>query len=138
MATKRQLQVGTLLQKEVSEVLRLQGGYIYGVQTLVTVTEVKMAPDLMLAKIYLSVYNTEGKQFVVDMITAESDTIRQALATRMRHQLRRMPTINFYLDDTLDEMYRLRGVFDTLHKDEQMGDGRTDEDYKLEGYEAEV
>ena len=88
---------------------------------LVTVTTVKMSPDLGLAKIYLSVYNTDNKQEILLAMEQESVRLRQGLAHRVRKQMRRVPHIDFYLDDTLDEMYRLNDLFDKLHEDDQMG-----------------
>lgn len=87
----------------------------------VTVTGVKMSSDLGLAKIYLSVYNTDDKQSVVLMMEEDKSRLRQALGTRIRRQVRRIPEIDFYLDETLDEMYRLNALFDKLHADNQMG-----------------
>jgi ribosome-binding factor A len=133
--TKRQGQVCALLKQHISAVLQNQGIYIYGAKPLVSVTEVKISPDLMNAKIYVSVWNTEEKEQVVLMIRQELVPIRTALASRIRHQLRRCPDIDFYLDDTLDEMYRIKDMFDRLHADNQMGDNRTDDDYKLDEYE---
>lgn len=88
---------------------------------LVTVTMVKMSSDLGLAKIYLSVYNTENKQEVLLTFQQEAMRLRQSLARRVRNKMRRVPDIDFYLDDTLDEMYRLNSLFDKLHDDNQMG-----------------
>jgi len=48
--------------------------------------------------------------------------LKQALGNRIKKHIRRIPEIAFYLDDTLDEMYRLKGIFDRLHEDDQMGD----------------
>jgi ribosome-binding factor A len=136
--TKRQAQVCSLLKQNISIVLQNQGNYIYGTKPLVTVTDVKISPDLMNAKIYLSIFNTEEKQQVILLLEQELVPIRQALAGRVRNHLRRCPEIAFYEDETLDEMYRIKDMFQQMHNDNQMGDGRTDEDYKLDGYEEEV
>ena len=56
--SKRQLQISEVIRRNFSAVLQQEGGYIYGTEALVTVTTVKVTPDLSLAKIYLSVYNT--------------------------------------------------------------------------------
>ena len=64
METKRQMQAAELVKRNFSLVLQQEGSYIYGVEPLVTVTGVKMSPDLGQAKIYLSVFNTENKQAV--------------------------------------------------------------------------
>ncbi|MEL6941413.1 MAG: ribosome-binding factor A, partial [Bacteroidota bacterium] len=65
MKSKRQLQVAEQIKRNFGIILQQEGSYIYGVETLVTVTSVKMSPDFGIAKIYLSVYNTEDKQSVI-------------------------------------------------------------------------
>lgn len=138
MQTKRQLQICSTIKKHTSEVLQEIGLYIYGSKPLVTVTQVKISPDMGLAKIYVSIWNVEDKNEVLLELREAIQAVRQALANRLRHQMRRMPDIVFYEDDTLDEMYRIKDVFNKLHAADQMGDGRTLEDYKLEEYEEEI
>ena len=105
----------------MSDVLNQEGRYLFN-DALVTVTQVKMTPDLGLAKIYLSVYNTENKQEILLNLETEKVRLRQALAYRLRRHIRRIPDIDFYLDETLDEMYRLNALFNKMHDDGQMGD----------------
>ena len=119
--SKRQLQVAELLRRNFSLVLQQEGGYIYGSEVLVTVTNVKISPDLGSCKIYLSVYNTENKQAVILQLEEEYPRLKQELAQRVRKQVRRIPEFSMYLDDTLDEMYKLNHLFDKLHQDNQMG-----------------
>ncbi len=119
--SKRMLQVGELVKRNISMVLQQEGQYVYGSQVLVTVTSVKMSSDLGLAKVYISVYNTENKQEVLLEIEESHFQIKQSFSQRIRKQVRRIPVLNFYLDDTLDEMYRLRGVFDKMKSENQMG-----------------
>lgn len=122
METKRQKQVAELIKRNFSIVLQQEGSYIYGAEPLVTVTQVVVSPDLSLAKIYLSVYNKESKQEVILEMEHDIARLKQALAYRVKKHMRRIPEINFYLDDTLDEMYRLNYLFDELHASDQMGD----------------
>ena len=121
MKSKRQLQVAEQIKRNFGIILQQEGSYIYGVEALVTVTSVKMSPDFGIAKIYLSVYNTEDKQSVVLMMEEQYPRLRQALGNRLRKHMRRIPELQFYLDDTLDEMYRLRELFGQLEEDNQMG-----------------
>lgn len=123
METKRQKQIAELVKRNFSMVLQQEGGYIYGPEVMVTVTSVKMSPDLTLAKIYLSVFNTDNKQAAILELEEHIARLRQSLGNRIRKQIRRIPDINLYLDDTLDEMYRLNALFDRLHEENQMGDG---------------
>ncbi len=122
METKRQLQVAELIKRNFSMVLQQEGTYVYGPQALVTVTGVKVTPDFSLAKIYLSIYNVDNKQGVLLEMEENQVRLKQAMAQRIRKQIRRVPEIAFYLDDTLDEMYRLSSLFDRLHDDNQMGE----------------
>lgn len=122
METVRQKQVAELIKRNFSLVLQAEGSYIYGPSVLVTVTGVKMTPDFNLAKIYLSVFNTEHKQETMLELEHEMHRLKQSLAARIRKQMRRMPDIQFFLDDTVDEMYRVSAMFDKLYQENQMGD----------------
>ena len=101
MESVKQRQVGELIKRHLSITLQQEGTYIYGATPLVSVSEVKMSPDFSLA-----VNNTR---------------IRQLLAARIKNQVRRIPEIAFYLDDTLDEMYRVDALMKRLHDEGQMG-----------------
>ena len=126
--TKRQKQVGEMVKRHFSTVLQQEGGYIYGHEPLVTVTDVIMSADLGLAKIYLSIYNTENKQAVILEMETAYQKLRQALAYRIRKHVRRIPDIAFYMDETIDEMYRVEDLFQKLYKENQMGDDPTEEE----------
>jgi len=121
METKRQKQVGEIVRRNFSIVLQNEGGYIYGHEPMVTVTSVRLSPDMGIAKVYLSVYNVDDKQTVVLQMEANNQKLRQALAHRVKRHMRRVPELNFFLDDTLDEMYRLNGLFNRLGDDRPSG-----------------
>lgn len=130
METKRQLQVAELIKRNFGLVLQNEGSYVYGPEPLVTVTQVKISPDFSSAKIYLSVYNTEDKQSVILQMDNEMARLKQALSHRIRKHIRRIPEIAFYMDDTLDEMYRLNQLFDKLYEE---GHIREEGDEESEG-----
>lgn len=113
MASKRQLQVGELIKRNFGHILQQQGSYIYG-SAFVTVTKVQATPDLGLAKIYLSIYNVEDKDSVVDAINRNITDLRHQLAFRIKKHVRRIPQINVFRDETLDEMYKLNQIFDQI------------------------
>ncbi len=127
METKRQKQVAELIRRNFGHILQQEGSYIYGAEALVTVTSVKMTPDFGVAKIYLSVYNRENKQAVILELETQTRRLRQSLAYRIKKHVRRIPHISFYLDDTLDEMYRLNNLFDKLDDDNQLGTEKVEE-----------
>lgn len=117
MESRRQLQVASLIQQHFSTVLQNQGSYIYG-NALVTVTQVKVSPDQSIARIYFSVYNTEDKEAVMKSLRGESFKLRQELAFRIKKHVRRIPNIEFYRDETLDEMDRLNELFDRIAEEQ--------------------
>ncbi|MCC7506327.1 MAG: 30S ribosome-binding factor RbfA [Saprospiraceae bacterium] len=121
MESIRQKQVGELIRRYFGMLLTEEGSNIYGRGKLVTVTNVKMTPDLLVAKIYISVYGTENKQEVILELEDNHQHLRQALAAKIGKQMRRMPDIEFFLDDTVDEMYRVQNLLDRVHdEDEKM------------------
>ncbi len=125
-ASKRQRQVSELIRRNMGMVLQEEGSYIYE-NALVTVTNVVMSPDLSLAKVYLSVYNTENKQAVLLMIEDQQSRLQSSLGRKIRKHVRRIPEVNFYIDETLDEMYRVNHLFDKLEKENQMGKDREED-----------
>jgi ribosome-binding factor A len=121
MESIKQRQVAEMVKRNFSTILQEEGSYIYGAEPLVTVTNVKMTPDFAMARIYLSVYNTENKQAVLLEMEEERHRLKQNLGARIRKQVRRLPDISFFLDDTLDEMYRIDSLFQHLRAENQMG-----------------
>jgi ribosome-binding factor A len=111
--SKRQRQVGEMIRRHFGSVLLQEGSYLYG-RALVTVTNVKMSSDLGQAKIYLSVFNTENKQEVMLMMDENIVPLRKALSQRIKKHVRRIPRIAFYIDDTVDEMYRIDDMFEKI------------------------
>ena len=107
MQSRRQLQVAEYIKRSFSQVLQAEGTYIYGDEPLVTVTSVKLSPDFGVASVYLSIYNTENKLGVIQEMQEEMPQLRRLLGNRVRKHVRRVPKLQFYLDDTLDEIDRL-------------------------------
>jgi ribosome-binding factor A len=120
MESIRQKQVAETVKRNFSQLLQVEGSYIFK-EALVTVTSVKMSSDLSIASIYCSVYNVEDKQSVILLMENEYHRLHHALAKRLRRHVRKIPNLRFFLDDTLDEMYRLNALFDRLHDEHQMG-----------------
>ena len=113
--SKRQKQVSEVIRRNFGLVLVQEGHNIYG-DALVTVTNVKMTPDFGLAKIYLSIYNTQDKQEIIRLMQKNQHLLRNELARRIRKHVRRIPNIDIYEDETLDEMYRLNALFKEINK----------------------
>lgn len=120
METKRQRQAAELIKRNFGIVLQNEGIYIYG-DALVTVTNVKVSSDFGIAKIYLSVYNTLDKESAIMMMRENYVRLRHSLGERIRKHIRRIPNLEFFQDDTLDEMYKLNVLFDKLDEEKQLG-----------------
>lgn len=100
MESTRQAKIARLLQKELSEIFRVQTAKTHG--TLVSVSSVSVSPDLSIARAYLSVFPSGKAQEMIESINRNTRTIRYELAQRVRYQLRKTPELAFYLDDSLD------------------------------------
>jgi len=112
--TIKERQVASLIQKEFSAVLLVEGNLIYG-DALVTVTRVKMSADMGIAYIYLSVYNTLYKQEIIKEMWENLSRLRGQLGRRIRKQVRRIPILKFFIDDTLDEVEHLDLLFESIN-----------------------
>lgn len=100
MESTRQAKIARLIQKELSEILRLQTAKTHGI--LVSVSAVRISPDLSVARAYLSIFPSEKGQEILDNINRNARTIRYELAQKVRYQLRKIPELVFHLDDSLD------------------------------------
>lgn len=117
METTRQAKISRLIQKELSEIFRLQTAKTHG--TIVSVSTVRVSPDLSVAKAYLSIFPSEKSKEMMDSIKASARTIRYELAQKVRFQLRKTPELQFYLDDSLDYLDKIDNLLasDTASSD---------------------
>ncbi len=100
METTRQAKISRLLQKELSELFRQQTAKTHG--TLVSVSTVRVSPDLSVARAYLSIFPSERAAEIIKSINESARTIRYELAQKVRYQLRKTPELSFFVDDSLD------------------------------------
>lgn len=102
METTRQNKIARLLQKELSDIFQKQTQATHGV--LVSVSAVRISPDLSIARAYLSIFPSEKGTEILKNINDNARSVRYELGTRVRHQLRIIPELKFFLDDSLDYM----------------------------------
>lgn len=105
METTRQNKISRLLQKELSEIFLLQAKAMQG--TLVSVSAVRISPDMSIARVYLSIFPSEKAEVMVKNINDNMKSIRYELGTRVRHQLRIIPELKFFVDDSLDYIEKI-------------------------------
>ncbi len=118
MDTRRQKQIAQLIQDEMGSFLQREGANYYG-HKFVTVTEVSITPDLAQCKIYISVFNDKEAQTVVDKLNLHIRDVRGRFGRIMAKQLRIIPEIQFFLDETLDQVFRLEEIFKKIHEEDK-------------------
>ncbi|RZM28864.1 MAG: 30S ribosome-binding factor RbfA [Pedobacter sp.] len=116
MESKRQQKFAGLLQEELAAVFQKEGA-AYLPNTLVTITKVRVSPDLAVAKVYLSFLNTGNTTLSVNTVNAHAGEIRYKLGSRIRHQARVVPTLTFFLDDTNEYVERMDKIFDKISRE---------------------
>lgn len=111
MESKRQQKISKLLQKDLGEIIQQDLKHVTR-GSMVTVTKVHVTPDLSSAKIYLSLFATPDSAALLKSIQRHSSEVRGKLGNRIRHQLRVVPELHFYLDDSLDYIENIENLLD--------------------------
>lgn len=107
---KRQRQVAGVIQEELNDIFRRQGlNMIDG--GMVSISAVKITPDLLEARIYLSFFKVGEKESALKKIESHAWEIKKELAARIKHQLRRIPVLLYFSDDTLDQVFKMEELF---------------------------
>lgn len=112
MDSNRQQKINRLIQKELSEIFLLDTKKMHGV--FISVTNVRVSPDLGIAHAYLSIFPTERSNELIANINENVKTIRYDMGKRLAKQLRVIPELTFHLDDSLDYIEKI----DRLLKDD--------------------
>ncbi|GAB2561120.1 30S ribosome-binding factor RbfA [Spirosoma areae] len=110
MESKRQQKVSRQLQRDLSEIFQRDVPHLFS-GAFITVTSVRVSPDLSMARVYLSFLATKNKQLLLETIQEKGKILRQHLGERVRHQLRIVPELSFYLDDTADYADKMDKLF---------------------------
>jgi ribosome-binding factor A len=115
MESKRQQKVARQLQKDLSEIFQREVPHLFsgtsGQGAFITVTSVRVSPDLSLARVYLSFLATKNREMLLESIREKGKVIRQHLGDRVRHQLRIVPDLSFFLDDTIEYADKMDKLF---------------------------
>lgn len=120
MESTRQAKIARLLQKELSEIFRRETAAMGGV--LVSVSAVRVSPDLSIARAYLSIFPSGKAEEILKNINNSAKTIRFELAKILRYQLRKTPELSFFIDDSLDYIEHIDNILKqdtTLHREDK-------------------
>lgn len=118
---KRQKQVAAVLQDELNEIFRhlnltmIEGG-------MVSISSVKVTPDLLEARIYISFFQVPNIEAAMKKIDAKSWEIKKELSDKIKHHIRRIPVLHFFLDDTLDYVFKMEQVFKKIEEEKKTGE----------------
>lgn len=115
METIRQKKVGALVMKELNTIFQKLGLHTMN-GGLISITHVGMTPDLSVARVNLSVFKIANTEDVLDKMRETSGDLRRQLGNSVRHQLRIVPHLEFYIDDTLENVFRLEEIFKNIKK----------------------
>ena len=109
MSSTRQNKISRLVQKELGDIFQKNmSGLFQG--KMITVTSVRVSPDLSVAKVYLSLFPVKDKEEFITYITSVESQIRFELCKRVRHQLRKIPELAFFIDDSLDYIEKIGSI----------------------------
>ncbi len=113
MDSKRQQKFARQIQKDLGEIFQRDLRSQFD-SAFVTVTDVKVSPDLAIARAYLSFMLAKDKEGLLEQVRAKTKNIRQILANRIRHQVRIIPELQFFLDDTAEYAAKMDALFANL------------------------
>lgn len=114
---KRQKQVAAVLQQELNDIfMRLGMNMMDG--GMVSISKVQVTPDLLEARIYLSLFKVQDAKELMKKIENKAWEVKKELSDRVKHQLRRIPVLHFYQDDTLDYVFKMEDIFKQINSGE--------------------
>lgn len=120
MDNRRQQKIASVIMEEFTDLMTKEGKAIYGT-AFVTVTSVKVTSDLTLARFYLSVLNGD-KQSTLKAFNEKHHEIKRMLGERLRFQLRRIPELEFYIDDTIEHAFKIDELFKKIDEERKQFD----------------
>lgn len=123
---KRQRQVAGIIQQNLDEIFRRLGlNMIDG--GMVSISSVKTTPDLLEARIYISFYKVPDEKVALKKIESKAWEIKKELTTKIKNQMRRMPVLHYYIDDTLDNVFKMEELFKQINNQSSVDNTQAEE-----------
>jgi ribosome-binding factor A len=118
MESKRQQKFAGVIQQDLAAIFQREGmGYLPN--TMITITKVRVTPDLAIARVFLSFFNNTNPQSALQIIKSHASEIRYKLGARIKDQVRIIPQLEFFVDDTSDYVERMDKIFDKISKEDR-------------------
>jgi ribosome-binding factor A len=111
----KQKKIGKLIQEELSKVFQKMGLNVYQ-GGMITITGVNITPDLLIARVSVSFLNIKDPKKTLQEITAQTKDLRHQLGNKIRNQVRVIPDLEFFLDDSLGNVFKIEEIFKKLNK----------------------
>jgi len=127
MESKRQQKFAGVIQKDLAEIFQREGmNFLPNI--MVTITKVRVTPDLAIARVFLSFFNSGNNTLALNTIKAHSGEIRYKLGNRIKDQVRIVPHLEFFIDDTSEYVERMDKLFDKISKEPRQAEDSGQED----------
>jgi ribosome-binding factor A len=121
MESKRQQKFAGVIQEDLAAIFQREG-MNYLPNTLVTITKVRVTPDLAIARVFLSFFNNNNPALALQTVKLHASEIRYKLGSRIKDQVRVIPQLEFFIDDTSEYVDRMDKIFDKIHREEKQQD----------------
>ena len=118
MESKRQQKFAGVIQEDLAAILQRESSN-YLPNTMVTITKVRVTPDLAIARVFLSFFSNNNNQLALQTIKQHASEIRYKLGSRIKDQVRVIPQLEFFIDDTSEYVDRMDKIFDKISKEER-------------------
>jgi ribosome-binding factor A len=118
MESKRQQKFAGVIQQDLAAIFQREG-INYLPNTLITITKVRVTPDLAIARVFLSFFNNNNSPLALQTIKLHANEIRYKLGARIKDQVRIIPQLEFFVDDTSDYVERMDKIFDKISKEDR-------------------
>jgi len=116
MESKRQQKFAGVIQKDLAEIFQREGmNFLPNI--MITITKVRVSPDLAIVRVYLSFFNSKDNALALNTVKSHANEIRYKLGNRIKDQVRIVPHLEFFLDDTSDYVERMDKIFDKISKE---------------------
>lgn len=121
MESKRQQKFAGVIQKDLAEIFQREGLNLLP-NIMVTITKVRVSPDLAIARVYLSFFNSLNSSMALSTIKSHSNEIRYKLGNRIKDQVRIIPHLEFFLDDTSEYVQKMDKLFEKISKESRQAE----------------
>jgi ribosome-binding factor A len=121
MESKRQQKFAGVIQEDLAAIFQREG-INYLPNTLITITKVRVTPDLAIARVFLSFFNNANAQLALQTIKSHGNEIRYKLGARIKDQVRVIPQLEFFIDDTSEYVERMDKIFDKISKEDHQSE----------------